>query len=250
MNVKKRIMSAVISLIIALMNTAAFAVGTPAIIVSSPTASAGETVDVTVSLANNPGIVSMRLSIGYNSDVLTLKKVTDADILGTSFHSNDLKLNPYILYWSNGAVASDFKKNGNAVTLSFDVAADAEVGDYPITVSYNREDDDILNAALKPVEFETTSGKVIVQKMVYDTASKIMTVTSGTAYSDVQAIIAVYNNGRFSALKTKKISIKKGTTDIKFDDFEVDGADTVKTMIWEDNAEAKPLFNACTNHIN
>ena len=53
----------------------------PEIVVSQASGKAGETVDVTISVANNPGIISLLTNLSYNSDVLEIAKVTDARIL-------------------------------------------------------------------------------------------------------------------------------------------------------------------------
>ena len=45
--------------------------------VSNPKANIGETVDVDISIKNNPGLVGMTLDVDFDSSVMELVKVTD-----------------------------------------------------------------------------------------------------------------------------------------------------------------------------
>ena len=142
MGTKKRILSliVVVAMLVSTAVTAVFADGNFTVTASSATAQAGETAAVTISLANNPGIIALRLSVAYNSSVLTLTGVTDAGVLGAESHTSsggsyDLNANPYKLYWFNGEATSNYTANGTVATLTFAVANNASVGDYPITVT-------------------------------------------------------------------------------------------------------------------
>ena len=130
------------------------------IIVESKAGKAGETVDVQVSLKNNPGVASMMLAIGYDDSVLTLTEVKDAGVLGSQMHSNRMQ-SPYMLSWANDT-SGDTRANGTIVTLTFAVADNAAADTYPVTVSYDAENDYILNADLERVDFTTVNGSVIV----------------------------------------------------------------------------------------
>lgn len=138
----------------------------------------GQTVNVTISLENNLGLVSMRLNVGYDKSALTLTNVTDAGILGNQCHSDDYELNPYVLYWDNGSVTQNYNSNGKAVTLTFKINDDAEKKDYPITISYNRENHEIFDVNLEPVEFDTISGKVTVADVICGDVDGNGTVTA------------------------------------------------------------------------
>lgn len=137
MRTRKRIFSAILvaAMLVSTIITTAFADGEFTATASSATAKAGETVDVTVSLANNPGIIALRLGVGYNSDVLTLTGVKDGAILGAESHSDDLSKNPYILYWINGEAETNYVADGTVATLTFSVSDSAAAGDYDITVT-------------------------------------------------------------------------------------------------------------------
>lgn len=138
---------------------------TPMIVVSSPVATAGDTVDVTISLLNNPGVVSMRLFISYDESAMSLIQVSDGGILGEYYHQTDaesLKKCPYTLFWMNGLTSDDYRQNGVLATLSFALKPDA-VGSFPITISYDYAKGDILNQRLDKVFFEVEDGAVTVE---------------------------------------------------------------------------------------
>ncbi|MBQ3194540.1 MAG: InlB B-repeat-containing protein [Oscillospiraceae bacterium] len=134
--------------------------------VSTPTGMAGQQVAVTISLENNPGLASMQLSVGYDSDVLTLVSVTDGGHLGTAVHSDNVAANPYTLTWANDLATENFTYNGSIVTLNFLVAEDAEEGRTPITVSYDYNNYDIFDVDGEKVRFNTENGYVDVTDVV------------------------------------------------------------------------------------
>ena len=144
------------------VNITAFAEDEATIRVSQTEAKAGETVEVTVSLENNPGIISMLLSVSYDKRTLTLKDVKDAGILGASLHSDNMATSPYYLFWSNGTAKTNFTSNGTIATLTFEVAEDAVTGDYPIKVTYDKRRDGIFDFDMEPVSFAIENGSISV----------------------------------------------------------------------------------------
>ena len=96
---------------------------------------AGQTVEVTVTLENNPGFSDLSLEIGYDADVIELTKVTPNSAVGCIFTtSQQLTQLPYRLNWVNGTEDNTF--TGTLVTLTFQIKDSAELGSYPVTVSY------------------------------------------------------------------------------------------------------------------
>ncbi len=138
-----------------------FAIEDAAIVVSSATAKVGEEVSVTLSLENNPGLVSMTLRVSWDSSALTLTKVTDGGIIGATAHKPELKT-PYTLVWVNDMATTNFTEDGVIVTLTFEVSESAEAGEYPITVSYDYDNYDIYDKDVELVKFEVKSGAVTV----------------------------------------------------------------------------------------
>ena len=132
----------------------------PVIEVSSVKAEAGEekNIEITISLANNPGIISMLLTVEFGEG-LSLKQVNDAGVLGSTMHNPSLE-SPYCLSWVNDTATADYTSNGTIATLVFDYTGDKS-GKYttPITVSYNPDDYEIYNKDLEPVNFDINNGE-------------------------------------------------------------------------------------------
>jgi uncharacterized protein YjdB len=127
--------------------------------VSGVTASAGGTVYVPIKITDNPGLVAMRLSVEYNEQYLTLQSVTDGGLLGSQYHSNQYK-SPYVLFWDDSMRSANNKVNGTIAALNFKVGDDAPDGVYPVKVSYDFSNYDILDCNLNTVYFETQDGFV------------------------------------------------------------------------------------------
>ena len=113
--------------------------GNPVITVSSAEAVPGETVEIIVSIADNPGLISMALNVHYDS-ALTLIAVNDTELLPGQTHSDNYALNPYLLSWVNDAATSNYYVNGDLVKLTFVVSANAEAGEHPVSITYNQVD--------------------------------------------------------------------------------------------------------------
>ena len=134
--------------------------------VSDAKGQSGKTVDVTISIKDNPGIVNMRLDVDYDKEALVLTKVTDLGLLPGEVHSNVLTDMPYCLYWDNGASKTDYTANGDLVKLTFEVKENAAYGNYPIAVSYNYDEPDIINAILKPVKVDINNGAIEIVDVI------------------------------------------------------------------------------------
>jgi hypothetical protein len=134
--------------------------------VESKSGNAGGTVQVPVVIANNPGIVSMSLTITYDECVLTLVEVNDTELIGGALHSDNLS-SPYQLTWANDTIKEDIVENGSVVILVFKIADDAPNGDYSVEVSYDYENYDILNYSGASVYFHTVEGVINIRDFLY-----------------------------------------------------------------------------------
>ncbi|MCL1809113.1 MAG: dockerin type I domain-containing protein [Clostridiales bacterium] len=139
----------------------------PTIIVSNATGKVGDTIDVPISLENNPGIIVMMLSVSYNRAVLRQVGVEDKGVLGEEHHFVDDEDSgyqyPYTLYWANDRETVNFTANGAVAVLRFEILSEAK--DSPITVSYFPED--IYGAGDVPVHFDTVNGAVSTTAPLY-----------------------------------------------------------------------------------
>lgn len=150
-----------VGILTTLLTISAYAQTEPTIKISSVSDMAGETVDVTLSLENNPGIIAMRIDLKYDKDVLTLTNVTDSGKLPGKNHSPEYTY-PYSLYWENGTATEDIVVNDIIATLSFKISENAPVGSYPVSVSYDNDNYDIFNYGFDPIDFAVVAGNVTV----------------------------------------------------------------------------------------
>ena len=144
--------------------------GVPEIVVESKTAAAGSTVDVKISLKNNPGIASMKLTVEYD-DGLTLKAPVAYDIYPEEADPEMPQViqpadsggaSPIILNWISPL--ANIEGDVIYATLTFEVAAEAE-GEQNITVTYNPND--IYNLAEENIGFAVTNGKITIGELSY-----------------------------------------------------------------------------------
>ena len=134
-----------------------FAEDAPQIIVESQTVTAGDVVELNVNLKNNPGVISMSLTLEFDDTALKLVEVVDGGILGNNNSSPQLG-NPYLLVWDNDTAPQNFTEDGVLVTLKFEVLETAEIGIYPVTISYDYDNYDIYNYDVEKVEFGIKNG--------------------------------------------------------------------------------------------
>ena len=109
----------------------------PKFVVGNAAARAGDTFTVAVRTLNNSGIVSLKLQVSYDTDLLELVSVAQGDFSGLTF--GPLANTPFIVNWVD-ALRPNNTTNGNVVLLSFRVKDNATAGETAITVSYNPND--------------------------------------------------------------------------------------------------------------
>ena len=155
-------------------NSGVFAVGSAA-------AYPGETVQIPVCIETNPGIVGLRLFIGYDASILTLQSVEDENLFeaGTTVLGNDLTVNPFGMVWENSLSHVNFTQTGTFATLTFAVAADAPAGETTVTIDY--EPGSTFDTDLTDVAFETRSSTVTVNALQEETLA-VKTAPTKTTY--------------------------------------------------------------------
>ena len=131
---------------------------TPTVTVGEATGAAGDTVTVTVSVKDNPGIIGFRFFIQYDAAVLELTDHAQEGLKGITFGPKTK--NPFTFSWLD-ALKPDNAYNGALIRLTFRVREGAPAGKSPVTVTYNA--DDVINAAFENVRFATVDGGVTVK---------------------------------------------------------------------------------------
>ena len=128
------------------------------IAVSSVRARAGQTITVKVDLSANKGISNMRLQMSYPKG-FTLESIQKGDALSTLFFTPPGKLtaNPVNFVWDGREADTS---EGCILELTFRIADTVAVGQYSISLSYQK--DDVLDGSLEGIDLALQSGTVSV----------------------------------------------------------------------------------------
>ncbi|MBQ2663020.1 MAG: hypothetical protein IJG16_02620 [Clostridia bacterium] len=130
----KRLLS--LSIVFAiLMSLCKFSANAAGMTVTVGTASclAGETVSIPIALSGNTGFSNLGIEIEYDETFLTLTNITAGQTGATYTAAQSIAANPYNMVWNS---TSNNSFNGTIATLDFEIAANAALGGYPITLSY------------------------------------------------------------------------------------------------------------------
>ncbi|MBQ7543142.1 MAG: leucine-rich repeat protein [Clostridia bacterium] len=134
--------------------------------VSGGTAKPGDTVQVTVNAAENPGVVALRMHLTYDPSVLTLTGVQDGGKLGngTFTAGKNLSAVPYTVLWEDGLTTEDHTETGTLVTYTFLVNESAQAGTTSVTVTLDPVS--TYNAAMQAVRYDVQNGNVTVNTRI------------------------------------------------------------------------------------
>lgn len=161
----KKIVSLILAISFCLMAVVTAYAATPSIAVSNVEAERGKEITVVVSLADNPGIVAMKLLVKYDTNVLEYQSSTiSKDFSGitgatavTTENNGDIILNWIVLSTEN----KNCTANGTFAEIKFKVKDNAAKGDSVISVTY--DEDDVYNVKEENISFATNNGKVTVK---------------------------------------------------------------------------------------
>ena len=131
----------------------------PQIIVDSKKTHIGDTITVSVSIKNNPGIIAMLLQIHYDSSVLELQEANAKDFADVSF--GPISNWPFTVSWED-SIHPNTTTDGVVVELIFQVKNDATPGQNSILITYDEEN--IFNSDFENVFFEVIPGSVEILK--------------------------------------------------------------------------------------
>ena len=120
----------------------------------------GQTVSVTVSIENNPGIIAAKLNVNYDNEKIKLVGVTNGGIFGAEAFEpgNNLSLVPYSILWEDGLAAVNNTSDGTLVTLTFEIDVSTEAGTVPIEITCDQNS--TFDIDLNEAEFATVNGAV------------------------------------------------------------------------------------------
>ena len=163
---KKRLSSAVSILLAAVMLLVSvpFSVSAASddqMIISASTKNAvpGQTVDVDISMKNNPGISSVGLSVAYDSDILTIENITFNPEIGGSTQASQYTKNPAKIIW----ISPTSNYTNDAVIATFTFRVNADIQDNIATdIELSYDPDDIYDIDENNIECLLENGKVNV----------------------------------------------------------------------------------------
>lgn len=160
------LLSLVVIFSMAIAGTNVTAAATGEVTAGSVSGKPGDTVEVPVNLVENPGIVSLYLSIGYDEEVLQLNSITDKGLL-SDYMTGEKDANPLAVSWELASATENDQSKGTLVILSFTILQDARLGDTEITIGQYK-DNTPYDIDLNDVAFVYHAGKVTVEAEQHD----------------------------------------------------------------------------------
>ena len=123
----------------------------PTVSISSETAMAGaDGVSIVVSVADNPGIIGLELTLEYDDSILTLTGATAGSALsGLVFTPADYYSNGCKFLFDGTSITNSNIKNGEILILTFDVADYAYEGEYSVMLNVKAYDRDLNRLSFK-----------------------------------------------------------------------------------------------------
>ncbi len=126
----------------------------------------GDTVELSVNMDKNPGIISIYLSIEYDENALKLNSINDEKLL-TDYMAGSLDNNPFSVSWEMATAPANVTSTGTLLTMSFTILEDAKEGKYEVTVDQLGKGN-IIDYDLNDVPFNFTNGYITVEKQTHE----------------------------------------------------------------------------------
>ena len=162
----KRIFALVLALLLVLTTTplSVFAaIGEPSIVgtMDKEAVCPGDTVTLTVSMENNPGLVGWQIWVEYDDSALTLQDQQAGDAFVEGSLSFGPAQSPANALWYD-FIHGDYTNNGTLFSMTFLVNETVEAGDVYDIRLYQKYDTDMVNSDMQTVEFVYESPSVTV----------------------------------------------------------------------------------------
>ena len=110
--------------------SAVYATGSqsPRLTVEAPeTVATGDVFTVKIGIENNPGIVSLRFNVEYNTDKLKIVGYTDTKLIKKLVQKPLSKIDsPCIFYWTDGVGENNNYSNGTVLEVKFEAKSVAK----------------------------------------------------------------------------------------------------------------------------
>lgn len=134
---------------------------TSTISVESKSANPGETIQVAISIKDNPGILGATLKLSFDEG-LTLKEAKAGEALSyLTMTAPGKYTSPCRFSWDGQECSKEDAKDGVILNLIFDVNEDVELGK-KLNISVSTDNETIYDNDLNPVNVKTTDGVITV----------------------------------------------------------------------------------------
>ncbi len=132
-----------------------------AITVDNNSAKPGSTLDVNIIINDNPGVLGATITVSNDEQLTLVNAKSGSAFEKLSFGKPGIYGSTNKFTWDGEKISPEDIKDGVILTLTYQIAEDAEVDtSYPITVSY--EFGDVIDADMGPVELQISNGYVTV----------------------------------------------------------------------------------------
>ena len=137
--------------------------GIPTISIEGVAGRVGDTIQVPITIQDNPGLIAMQISISYDPDILILRNAEDGALFGegNAYFGHDYSTVPYTLLWEDALASQDHSGNGVLAVLEFEVMRPAPDGETEICLEY--ASDSTFNTNLQNVPCRVVSGTILVR---------------------------------------------------------------------------------------
>ena len=125
----------VTALILTCFSLHSFALDNPEYVLESKSIQAGEAFSLEVGIKNNPGIVSLRFKVEYDSSALELVGASDTGLLNGYTAPSSVISSPYTLRWADSLAYNNNSENGTVATLNFVAKSTASSGAYYVVIT-------------------------------------------------------------------------------------------------------------------
>lgn len=138
--------------------------------VGSVEGKAGDTVIVPVSIAKNPGIVSLKIAVGYDPAVLELVDATSGDFVVAEQENVTVGSpsfgplqNPFVINWIDALATENNTQTGVVANLTFKIKEGA-TGSTEISLSYY--ENNVFDKDYNNVPFTCSAGVVTIKNYI------------------------------------------------------------------------------------
>ena len=134
----------------------------PSIVISSAEAKQGDTVKISVSIVNNPGVLGMSLTLSYDESVMELVSAENGNAVKDVLDMNHSKTmeSGCVFLWDGEKIDSNQIQDGEILNLEFKVLKSAPVGKTQVLLV--SDEGGIVNNNLESLELNIENGFINV----------------------------------------------------------------------------------------